>query len=299
MLTPKAYGQDMAPRTIVHISLGIVIGLWVLITIGSIVHIVDNGHVGLVYTFGGITGQRGDGSGGMVVTFPWQSVQQANVQVQKVVPDTACQSGDVALDNCLTAASNETQDVFIQAVVNIHVDPVNIQELYRNVGPDYVNKLVQSRMAQITKEETAKLAATDVIPSRAALRTSISQRLTSDLSKNSIIVDDFLLTNIEFTPQFNQAIEAKVTAEQNAITEQNNVEVEKAKADQVRAQAKGQADANQIISDSLTPELIQYQMVSKLSPNISVVGIPIGQGTIFDLGNLLLPKTPDQPTVTP
>jgi regulator of protease activity HflC (stomatin/prohibitin superfamily) len=113
----------------------VVAGLWVLLTAADMLNKVDNGHVGLVYQFGAIQGQRGDGTGGFVFTYPWQTVAQVNVQVQSIQPPSAC-SDAAKTAHCLDAASNETQDVFISPTINIHVDPALIQHLYRTVGPD-------------------------------------------------------------------------------------------------------------------------------------------------------------------
>jgi hypothetical protein len=144
-------------------------------------HQVRNGHVGLVYTFGAITGQRGDGHGGFVLTAPWQEVREANVQIQAILPPADCHGG--RFENCMEAFTTETQDVFISATINIHVDPQNIQALYRSVGPDYVSKLVQPRVSQITKEEAVKYSASDIAPRREELRRTIATRLTTDLPR--------------------------------------------------------------------------------------------------------------------
>lgn len=66
------------------------------------------------------------------------------------------------------------------------------------------------------------------------------------------MVDDFLLTDVHFSAAFNQAIEAKVTAEQDSQTEENRVAIKKAQADQAVAEAQGQAEANQTIATSLS-----------------------------------------------
>lgn len=273
---------------------------YIIMTATTVFATVDNGHVGIVTSFGAIVGKRGDGHGGVVMVLPWQNVQEANVQIQKVLPQDECTNGDITLPNCLEAFSSETQPVFIQPSINVHVDPKNIESLYRDVGPDYINKIVLPNVAQIMKDEVSKYSATDVAPNREQLRRNIASRLTTELSTRSIIVDDFLLTNISFTPAFSQAIDQKVTAEQNAVTEQNKVAVAKAQADQqvataqgeadaTVAKAKGQAEANKLLSESLTPELIQFTMVQNLSDNITVVGIPVGQGTIFDMSQFLTP----------
>lgn len=290
------YSSGQIPPWIFGISSGVVVLAWFIITLFAVVHNVENGHVGLVKTFGAITGQRGDGTGGLVLTWPFQSITEANVQTQLILPPTSCYGG--RFQNCMEAFTSETQDVFINAAANIKVNPQNIQSLYRTVGPDYVNKLVLSRMAQIAKEESVKYSADKIAPSREELRKNITKRLTDELSARSIIVEDFFLPNVDFEDGFKKAIALKVQAEQDAQTEQNKVAIETAKALQaqqqgiakanaLREEANGQADANRAINSSLTPLLVQFQALQKLGPDLKIAIIPAGQGVILDPTNLL------------
>jgi len=282
----------------------VAIGLIILITGVCSVDQIENGHVGLVYQFGAIVGQRNNS--GPVIHAPWQSVQQQNTQLQSILPPSSCSDEDHT-PHCLDAASSETQDVFVTPVINIHVDSNKIQTLFKTVGPDYINVLVDPRVAQVTKEEVAKYKATDVIPNREKLRETIAKRLTEELSSDSITVDDFLLTNVHFSKQFNTAIEASQEAAQNAKKEQNNVVVVSAQSAQKVAAAQGDADARKIagqgeasynaeIAASLTPEMLQYLYITKLSPDVKVIMMPPSDnGLMFNMGNLV-DTTSDQPT---
>jgi regulator of protease activity HflC (stomatin/prohibitin superfamily) len=271
-------------------------GIYVLGFIGSLlifsVHIVSAGEVGVVRTFGSITGQVGEG---LQITWPWQSVETWNIKVQTVLPESSCSDRTL---NCLDAFSSESQDVFIRAVVNLRVDPRDVQELARTVGSNYVERLVLPRLHQIVKDTTVKYRSVDVAPHREEIRQAVRERLGRELSENSINVVDLLITNIDFRPEFKQAIEAKVKAEQDALTEQNKVLISKAQAEQaaavaegtasrLRIEAQGQADANRLINESLTPLLIQFQAVQKLTDNVQIALIPSGNGVIIDPATLL------------
>ena len=106
-------------------------GLW---SIERSFHSVNAGHVGVVYQFGNIVGQR---DAGLQTILPWQTMDEANVQVQRTSFDE------------LDSFTSETQDVFIKATINYEVSPADIQDLYRNVGPNYFDKLVPTRLNQI------------------------------------------------------------------------------------------------------------------------------------------------------
>ena len=270
------------------------------------VHFIPAGEVGIVRTFGRITGQVSEGA---KVTWPWQDVQKWDVKVRKIEPDSQCSDGT---PNCLDAFSAETQDVFVTAAVNIQVNPEDIQKLARTVGTDYDSKIVLPRLYQIIKDTTVQYSSVEIAPNREQIRQEVRERLNAELSQFSINVVDLLLPNVDFRPEFKQAIEDKQIATQQAQTEANKVAIAKAQADQeiataeghakavaadaqgnadrLRIEAEGQADANKQITQSLTPELIQWQAVQKLSDKVQIALLPSGQGIIIDPGTLLAPS---------
>lgn len=251
--------------------------LMALLTAFNMVHQVPAGHAGIVYTFGGITGQRSDG---LQWTAPWQNLHNASVQVQ----------GNKFQK--LASFSSETQDVFVDATINVRVSPQQIQELYRDVGPNYFDVLVRPRVLQAFKDETVKYTSVLIAPNRESIRKTVRERLTKELNAHSISVEDLLVDNISFSPKFQDAIEEKQRQSQLALAEKEKVAGERAKADQAIEQARGtaqailvnaekQAEANRKLAESITPEYIQYIFASKLAPNVSVMMVPYGQQFIM------------------
>lgn len=272
--------------------------IWLVATINASFHQVPAGHVGVVYEFGSIVGQTGDG---LQVIPPWREIKDATVQLQTLCftdDETKCPSGATTVGEGLDSFSKETQNVFIDAIVNIEVSPEEVQGLYRTVGPNYINKLIPGRIAQIFKDETVNYAAVDLAPSREQIRTNVEAQLRTELAPYSIGVRALLIENVSFEPEFEQAITAKQVAAQEALRQQELIAAERAKADQrieqargeaesLRVTAQGQADANNLISQSLTPSLIQFQAVQKLSDNIQIALIPSGEGIIIDPSTIL------------
>jgi len=256
----------------------LILALMVFITFFASVHQVPAGHIGVVYEFGGIKGQIGEG---LQFVAPWRDVLLANIQVQRRVFDK------------LNAFSEESQDVFVRASLNVRVSPQTIQQLYRTVGPNFFNVLVESRVIQNFKDETVKYKSVEIAPNRENIRKAVRERLERELSPFSIEVVDLLLDNIDFNPEFKKAIEDKQIATQRALEEQQKIEGEKHKAQQAIERAKGEgsailfraekeAEANRKLAASLTPELVRYAMVQKLSDKIQVMMLPSGQNFILD-----------------
>ena len=54
-------------------------------------------------------------------------------------------------------------------------------------------------------------------------------------------------------------------------------------------QAQAEAQANNLINQSLTPELLQYQYIIKLAPNVQTIFVPSGNQFILPLPNTTAP----------
>ncbi len=238
-------------------------------------HMVPVGNVGIVYEFGAIVDQLDEG---LNVIAPWRGVRLANVKVQKYTfSDLLC-------------FSQETQDVLIDLTLNYRVSPDIIQDLYRNTGINYFEVLIAPKIPQITKDETVKYKTIEVAPSRENIRISIRDRLREELAPFSIEVVDVLLENIDFNPEFKLAVEAKQIASQKALEELEKVKAEEYRAQQVIEKARGEAEANRLISESISPQIIQYNFVQRLSDKIQLMMIPSENPFILDPSHFLQPS---------
>lgn len=254
-------------------SLGVFGGvavLWLVLTIALSAIQVPAGHEGVQYTFGKITGTV---PAGFHLIVPWSSVTNANTQVQAHQFDS------------LTSFSKETQDVNVSATINYSVNPKDVKRLYTTVGPDWFSKLVETRVNQFFKDETVKFTAVDIAPNRDQIRQDVRARLRQALAPYSINVEDLLIDNLTFSKGFTQSIEDKQIATQQAQAAQNRVATARYQAQQLIATAKGQAAAQRLRRQTLTPLLVEQNAIDKLNPNVQVIMVPAGSN--FLLPNLL------------
>lgn len=267
------------------VALTVTLVIVALVTFWNMAYQVSAGHTGIVYSFGAIVDQKGEG---LQWVLPWRDVVSASVQVQGHKFDK------------LDSFSSETQDVFVAATINIQVLPKDIQNLYREVGKNYFDVLVRPRVLQAFKDETVKYASVKIAPNREGIRKEVRERLTRELQAHSIAVQDLLIDNISFSPKFQHAIEEKQAQSQLALAEREKIAGEKAKADQAVETAKGraasvlleaekQAEAIAKLNASITPAYVQYLFASKLAPNVSVMMVPSGQQFIMG-PDMLTPK---------
>lgn len=282
-------GRIMVPAAV------LLLALWVGgHTIRAAVKQVPAGHIGVVYEFGEIVDQT---DAGLQVVPPWRSLRVASTQVQRQ-----------RFEN-VSSFSKETQDVIMTVTLNYQVNPDAIQRLYREVGPNWNERLIEPRVSNFLKEETVKYESVDVAPNREKIRSAIRERLATELQGFSVRVVDFLIDNIEFRPEFKQAIEQKQIATQDALREQERIKQKQAEAQQaieasrgeseavkiraaadaeaVKLRADAQATGNRLLAASLTPEVLQFQAIDKLSDNIQIALIPSGQGLLIDPSTIL------------
>ena len=303
-VTERARGMLRAMRAGSMIVLGFLLAVTLLL---SSYTQIDNGNVGVVYQFGEIVGQVNSGAHFLP---PWQEVSEVNIQVQRALFHAPSDRGDIGENDIygrIDAASHETQDVFFDVTLNWQVTSSVVQDLYRNVGPDFFARLVPSRVNQYFKAETVKYEATEATQKREQIREDVTKALATDLAPYGITVVSLQIDNIDYNPDFKRAIEQKQIATQNAQAAQNQVAVSQANAAQLVAKAKGdadaaiesargdaqsmllraqaQADANRQLSASLTPELIRSQAIAKWGGNMPAI-LPNGGNVIVDPSSL-------------
>lgn len=215
-----------------------IIAIFVFFTIfGGTIGTVSAGERGIRLRFGAVTGDVVDE--GLYVKIPFvESIRIVDVRIQKEQVEAS-------------AASKDLQTVSSTVALNYHVDPERIVSLYRDVGIDFANRLIDPSLQEAVKASTAKFTAEELVTKREAVREEIKTEMRMKLQGHGILVDEFNIVNFDFSESFNQAIEAKVTAEQSALAAKNKLEQVKFEAEQRVAEAKGKAEAIRVESDAL------------------------------------------------
>ena len=187
-----------------------------------------------------------------------------------------------------TSASKDLQDVTATIAINYHLDEAQAPATYRTIGLDYIKVIGNPIVQETVKEITAKYNAEEMITEREQVKSDISNALISRLLARGVICESVNITNFKFSDTFENAIEAKVAAAQAIQTEQNNLLTIQVKAQEAKAQAEGiananiatangQAEANKILGNSLTPSILQYMFINAIKGNDKVVtNVPNG-----------------------
>ena len=191
----------------------------------------------------------------------------------------------------IDAASKEYQMVRLTGMMNFHIDPSYVNLLYQTVGLDFANKVIDPAFNDFVKEVVPNYLITEILPKREEIRKRAMTKLGDNLARYHIIVDDIYISNIRFSPEYEKAIEAKQVAQQYVETQrqvlaqreieaQQKVATAKGEAESIQVVAQGQAKANELLSRSISPILVEYKSIEKwngILPQVTGGSVPLIQ----------------------
>ncbi len=249
-------------------TIGIIFGILILFLFLKPFTIIGAGERGVVMNFGKVQNQvLGEG---LHFYLPiYTSVKRLSVRVQK---------DDVKAE----AASKDLQTVNVDIVVNWHLDPAKVNNVYQNVGDNkaVLDNIIAPAISEVAKASTAQLTAEEIITKRPQLKADIDERLIARLTPYGIVLTDISLVNVDFSKEFNAAIESKQVAEQDAKRAVFIAQKAEQEAQAVINKAKGDSEAQRLQQQTLTPALLQKLWIEKWNgtlPNNLVVSGSQGQ----------------------
>jgi regulator of protease activity HflC (stomatin/prohibitin superfamily) len=146
-------------------------------------------------------------------------------------------------DGNTTAYTRDVQQAKVLFTLNYRLDPTKAHIVYQSVGQDWVGKLVGQVVHEEVKREFGQHEAVDIVAQRDKAARAIEATIITKLADRNVVVTGFQLTNIDYTPEFEHAVEAKVIAQQKAIEEQNRTVQMQELANQQIVKAKGNAES--------------------------------------------------------
>ncbi len=210
------------------ISIGVAVFLaLILTTCGA--ETVNTGHRGVKVRFGEVIGDPLPE--GLYFVNPFTThISEMDTRVIKWTAETQAYTRDV-------------QQAGLHFTLNFRLDPTKAAIVFRDVGVDWSEKLVGQVIHEEIKREVGQHEAVDIIAQRNEAARKIEANVKTMLQARNVIVTSFQLTNIDFTHEFEQAVEAKVIAQQKAVEEKNRTVQISEQATQKIATARGDADA--------------------------------------------------------
>lgn len=238
---------DLNTKKVIKISVIAFVAIFALITLFSSFTTIKSGEIGLKSRFGEIVSQTTQEGIQFKVPFV-EKVTKVNMKVQKA-------------DITSSSATKDLQDVSISFAINFQLSPERVMELYKKIGQNYVETILQPATQEALKNVTSKYTAEELITKRSEVSQQIIEELSAKVSKYGIIINELNIIDLNFSEAYNKAIEDKQVAEQEVKKAQQELEKTKIEAEKKVAEAKAEADALKLQKEEITPELLELRRI--------------------------------------
>jgi regulator of protease activity HflC (stomatin/prohibitin superfamily) len=249
---------------------------------------IGAGHAGIVYNRNGGLEKETLGQGWHVVS-PFKRVTEYPISTETVRYED------------VTIGSKDGKPIKTTLSYNYHIELSKLPEIFnkfRGAKAQVIEDgFLKSRLIEMAKEVTTKYTVLEILGEKSAeVSMNIQERFANDVKDVGFVIEAVTFTPPIPDEQTQAAIQAKVDAQQKL--EQEKIELEKAKviaekkrveaqgnADAKLIEAQGQAKANEVLRQSLTKELVQYEWIKKWDGKQPMVSGNDG-GFIIDIGNV-------------
>lgn len=233
---------------------------------------IHTGEIGIKTRFGKIVGTTSNE--GIIWKSPLDTITKINVKVQKY-------SNDKELD---TSTKDMQVVTNIKAVVNYQIDGTKAVDLYKTVGKNYKEIVLEPAIQETIKAIISKYTSEELVTKRSEISQDINNTLNEKLTVYGIKSVSVAINNFDFSSAYNQAIEKKAVAEQEVQTSKNQLEKAKIEAETKKVKAQGDAEANALLEKSLTKEILIEKWIEKWDGSTPKVS---GGNNMIDISELL------------
>lgn len=264
------------------------VGLPILILIVVLIIIIaksavtiDSGQAGVLFeTFGdGVVVDEPPMEEGFHIVAPWNKVYIYEVRRQEIFEKMKVLSSN-GLDIQLDASA------WYKPAYN------DLGKLHQEIGENYLNRIILPTIRSAARSVVGRYTPEQLYSSkRDAIQNEIFEETKKIVDDQYIVLDEILVRDVTLPPTIKEAIERKLKQEQESLEYEFRLVTAQKEAERQRIEAQGKADANRILSASLTDKILQdkgIEATNKLaeSPNSKVVIIGSGEsGMPIILGN--------------
>jgi len=254
-------GFPLSARLLVVQWVTLAMGLVVLLA--SMAVIIPPGQAGVVVLFGTVRAQVLPA--GLHFINPFSQVVEMEVRTRNYTMSGIADEGQKKGDDSIPVITSDGLTVKLDATVFYHLDQERCPKIYEKIGTDVEGQILRSQSRTSLRDAAAGLSATELYTTRRmGFVENVTKTLTTAFKERGIVMEQVLLRNVLLPDQITKAINDKIAADQDAQKMAFVLQKEKQEAERKRIEAEGQAKAQQIVSQSLTPQIIEYQRIQAL-----------------------------------
>lgn len=171
------------------------------------------------------------------------------------------------------ASSKDLQEIFADVALNWHIIPEEVNEIFKILGDetDVIEKIISPAVEEVLKAVIAEYTAEEIITKRDEVKNEVDDFLKARLENYYLKVDEISLVHVHFSDRFSDAVEAKQIAEQEAKKAGFAALRAIQEAEAMVNLAKGEAEAQRLLQNSLTPEIIEKETIKKWNGQLPLI----------------------------
>lgn len=221
--------------------------------------IINAGERGVLMKFGEVQNQI-LGEGLHLIIPVVNTVKKLSIRVQKQ-------------EFSAEASSKDLQNVFADVALNWHIIPQETNVIFQEIGDEQnvVIRIISPAVEEVLKAVIAKYTAEEIITKRGEVKSGVDDALSTRLGSYHVAVDDISLVHVHFSERFDEAVEAKQIAEQEAKRAEFIALKATKEAEAKVNLAKGEAETHRLLRDGLTPEILQRQALEKWNGKLPLI----------------------------
>lgn len=177
----------------------------------------------------------------------------------------------------LWAPTSDGLKVGMEMTIRFKPDPSRLVELHRNIGPAYVFKILQPAIRNVARMTVSSYHIEDVYYTRRLeIQERIKDLLGGMLAADGVLLEEVLVRDVVYGPDFEKAIERKMVAGQKAEELSYFVEQTQKVAEAAVKEAQGEAAAFNRVSEQIkeNPAILEYLWINELPKGTPILVVP-------------------------
>ena len=221
--------------------------------------------IAVVFALGGTLGTVGAGQRGVLLRFqaPTGAIKEEGLYYkipfveQVVLMSTQIQKYTAPA----SSSSKDLQVVTTEVTLNYQLDAASVVEIYTDLRQDYEDRIIQPYIQEAVKSTTANYDAEELITQRPKVKDELQNLIAERVKPLGIDVVQLSITDFQFSPAFQESIEAKVRAVQQALEAENALKRVEFEAQQKVTRAKAEAEGLRLQKQQISPQLLELRQI--------------------------------------
>ncbi len=280
MTTNRPQAPNVNAKFVRFVTIGFLALMLFIILTNTTFLTIDPGHSGVLFKrFGGGLEKEKIYNQGFQIVAPWNKMFIYDIRVQENFEE-------------MNVLSKNGLNIQVELSYRFYPESNRIGYLHDQIGQDYHDRIIKPEIRSATREVIGKYLPEELYSAkREAIQDEIYQQTAASISEKDLYLDAVLIRGVVLPETLQDAIERKLKEEQSSLEYEYRLEKERKEAERRIIEAQAKADANRILSASLTDKILQDKgieatMILAQSPNSKVVIIGGGdQGLPLILNN--------------